>query len=602
MKTKLYILIALAALSLNANALIYYVDGSKADDSGTGFSWALAKKNIGTVINLNLTSADTVFVKAGTYSYSATSGTAFNTLGVKPVNLFGGFAGTEGRTTQRNKSDKDGNGKIEPWEFTHETVLSFNITDANGLGLYAYQNGVSLFDGFVITGSSTFTIGAANTSKAAIGIYGNWIFRNNTVRNWSIVASLNATGTSNVNAEGALLKVYSGGTSPTLYGNCKIEECLFEKNRSTITATSVPNSDNRQAPFIRIPGSTATDLGANVMRNTVIRNNKTKIDYSAATGITTNATTRGFLVDFAPGGKTDGTISAPTVVKNNLIYNNDAEFVATYNAVQGGVVGALPINGSVTDSVLNNTIANNKLTRLGAALSIAQYSATLPYHKVINNAVYNNTNFDGTNTVQANIFVSTAPDNTVAGSEIFNNVCSGGTTNLTNNSSNTATTNVYGNVLNLATTNTGTNAPYFVAPTSFIGANQVAGSADSIAIAQSNWRINSQSYLIAKGKVTSNKTDKAGLLYSTSNPSVGTFEGGSLTNIWEPTYTDKQFVKVIGNTIYIDVNSPIEVYDVYGRLVVKKTSVNPLVINQRGAFVVKTTESNLNLIQKIIIY
>lgn len=598
MKTKLYILIALAALSLNANALIYYVDGSKADDSGTGFSWALAKKNIGTVINLNLTSADTVFVKAGTYSYSATSGTAFSTLGIKPVNLFGGFAGTEGKTSQRARSDKDGNGIIEPWEFTNETVISFNLTDCNGLGLYAYQTAVSNFDGFVLSGIMTNTIAATGAGKSAIGIYGNWIFRNNTVRNWTITTNLNAVG---AYAEGTLVRYYSGGTSPTFFANNIVDNCLFEKNISTVTASSTPNTDIRQAPFIRVTGSSGADLGKNIFKNSVIRNNKIKVDYTNS-GIAANATTRGLILDFAPGGKTDGTVVVPTVVKNNLIYNNNAEFVASYNATQGGVVGALPINGNVTDSVLNNTIANNKLSRLAAALSIAPYSTTLPYHKVINNAVYNNTNFDGTNTVQANIYVSTAPDNTVAGMAIFNNVCSGGTINLTNNFSNTATTNVFGNLTDLASTNTGTNAPYFYAPTTVPGANRIAGSADSIAIAQSKWTINSQSFLMSKGIVTTNKTDKAGMLFNTSNPAVGAYEGSSISTVWAPTYTERQFVKVVGNFIYLDTNSPIEVFDAVGRLVVRKTNMNPIFINQRGVFIVKTATQNLKLAQKIVIF
>ena len=598
MKTKLYILIALAALSLNANALIYYVDGSKADDSGTGYSWALAKKNIGTVLNLNLTSADTVFVKAGTYSYSATSGIAFNTLGTKPVNLFGGFAGTEGKTSQRSRSDKDGNGIIEPWEFTNETVISFNLTDCNGLGLYAYQTAVSNFDGFVLSGIMINTIAATGAGKSAIGIYGNWIFRNNTVRNWTITTNLNAVG---AYAEGTLVRYYSGGTSPTFFANNIVDNCLFEKNISTVTASSTPNTDIRQAPFIRVTGSSGADLGKNIFKNSVIRNNKIKVDYTNS-GIAANSTTRGLILDFVPGGKSDGTVLAPTVIKNNIITNNDAEFAGSYNASQGGIMGALPINGQVVDSVLNNTIANNKLSRLTAALFISNYNATVPYHKVINNAVYNNTNFDGTNTVQANIGIFNAPDNTVTGMAIFNNVCSGGTANLTNNSSNTATTNVYGNLIDLATTNTGTNAPYFVAPTTVIGTNRIAGSTDSIGIAQSNWKITNQSYLTAKGVVTTNKTDKAGALFQASTPSVGAYEGYNITTILTPSCTSKQFVKVLGHSIYMDVNSAVEVYDAVGRMVIPKTIANPVELNQRGIYIVKTVEKDIQLVQKIIIY
>jgi len=339
MKKNKYTLIALAFIfiSLNANALIYYVDGSKTDDTGNAFSWGTAKKTINAVLNLSITANDTVFVKSGTYSYSASSGTAFSTPGTKIVNLYGGFAGTESNTALRAKSDKDGNGIIEPWEFTNETVISLNITDANGLGLFSYYSSnpstvQNIFDGFVITGTMTNTISSAAAGKSAIGIYGNWIFRNNTVRNWTITTNLNAVG---AYAEGSLVKIFSGnngGSPATQFGYNIVDNCLFEKNITTATTNATPNTDVRQAPFIRMVGSSTGDLGKNILKNSVIRNNKAKLDYSAS-GITVNATTRGFMIDFSPG------VNA-TVIKNNIIHNNDAEFVcktgSNYSATQGG--------------------------------------------------------------------------------------------------------------------------------------------------------------------------------------------------------------------------------------------------------------------------
>jgi hypothetical protein len=602
MKKNMYALIALAFISINANALIYYVDGSKTDDSGNSFSWGTAKKTIGAVLNLSLTASDTIFVKSGTYSYSASSGNALNTLGTKFVNLYGGFAGTETKTVQRAKSDKDGNGIIEPWEFTNETILSFNLTDAIGLGLFSYYTSnpsttPNIFDGFTVTGTLTNTIATSGGGKSAIAIYGNWIFRNNTVRNWNITTNLNAVG---AYAEGALVKLYSGnngGTpTPTQFANNIVDNCLFEKNTSTVTSNATPNTDLRQAPFVRMVGSATGDLGRNLLKNSVIRNNKATIDYSASS-ITVNANTRGFMVDFTPG-------VSSTVLKNNIIHNNDAEFVcktgSNYSATQCGLIGVTPSNNTQTDSVMNNTIANNKLTKLSAALAISNYSSTVPYHKVINNAVFNNTNYDGSSTAQANISVYNAPNNTQAGMLIFNNVCSGGTTNLTNNASNTASTNIYGNVTDLAATNAGANAPYFNAPTSLIGTSRVTGS-DSTAIAQSYWKINSQSYLIAKGIASTNTTDKAGTLFNTSSPSVGAYEEvGIATN--NPSYSENKLVKVKGHAIYVDINSAIEVYDTMGKLVIPKTVQNPVILNQSGLFIVKFTLDNVLIVQKIILY
>ena len=45
---------------------IYFVDASKADNSGAGTSWTTAKKDLQTAIN-SASSGDAVWVKAGTY-------------------------------------------------------------------------------------------------------------------------------------------------------------------------------------------------------------------------------------------------------------------------------------------------------------------------------------------------------------------------------------------------------------------------------------------------------------------------------------------------------------------------------------------------------
>jgi hypothetical protein len=67
-------------------------------------------------------------------------------------------------------------------------------------------------------------------------------------------------------------------------------------------------------------------------------------------------------------------------------------------------------------------------------------------------------------------------------------------------------------------------SPRFKVPTTTVGCNRVAGSTDSIAIAQADWRLNSaSSYLIGKGIVTTNLTDKTGKSFA-STPTVGAYE------------------------------------------------------------------------------
>ena len=103
------------AISVGANATNYYVDGSKADDSGNGQSWATAKKTI-TAAHVLGAAGDNVFVKAGIYSFSAA-------LWTNDRNFYGGFAGTEALPSDRQKSDLDNNGIVEPWEFSNQTIL-----------------------------------------------------------------------------------------------------------------------------------------------------------------------------------------------------------------------------------------------------------------------------------------------------------------------------------------------------------------------------------------------------------------------------------------------------------------------------------------------
>ena len=136
MKTiKLILSIILMAFTAMVNATTtYYVDGSKADDTGNGQSWATAKKTFSAASALATVVGDNIFVKAGTYNYSnGTSATgAFTTA--PNINIYGGFFGSESTQSERATSDLDGNGIIEPWEFTNQTVLNFTLTNgANGI-------------------------------------------------------------------------------------------------------------------------------------------------------------------------------------------------------------------------------------------------------------------------------------------------------------------------------------------------------------------------------------------------------------------------------------------------------------------------------------
>ncbi|MDR1557932.1 MAG: T9SS type A sorting domain-containing protein [Tannerellaceae bacterium] len=106
---------------------VYYV---KVNGTGEGTSWNNASGSIQEMIDKAGTD-DEVWVAAGTY-YPTKKNNQIDErsktfLLKNGVHLYGGFAGNEASIDKRIKSDRNGNGKIEAWEFTRETVLSGNI-------------------------------------------------------------------------------------------------------------------------------------------------------------------------------------------------------------------------------------------------------------------------------------------------------------------------------------------------------------------------------------------------------------------------------------------------------------------------------------------
>ena len=108
----------LTVLICTINAATIYVSSV---GTGGGTSWT-DTKDLAAAITA-ATSSDEIWVKAGTYNATATI------LSLVSKKIYGGFAGTESVKTERVKSDMDGNGLTEPWEFTNESKI-------DGGGLY----------------------------------------------------------------------------------------------------------------------------------------------------------------------------------------------------------------------------------------------------------------------------------------------------------------------------------------------------------------------------------------------------------------------------------------------------------------------------------
>jgi len=149
--------------SISNAQTIHYV---KPNGTGNGSSWANAAGNIQDMIDASA-AGDQVWVAAGTYIPTYNTGTEHytKTFMLKDgVHLYGGFAGNETSISARAKSDKDGNGKVEPWEFTNETILYGRFEGTTIV--YLAQKLVSMgypvafvmetqFDGFSVTNGAT---------------------------------------------------------------------------------------------------------------------------------------------------------------------------------------------------------------------------------------------------------------------------------------------------------------------------------------------------------------------------------------------------------------------------------------------------------------
>jgi len=631
------------AITAGVNATNFYVDGSKADDSGDGTSWATAKKTITAAHALGV-AGDNVFVKAGTYSFSAA-------LWTNDRNFYGGFAGTEALPSDRQKTDLDGNGIVEPWEFSNQTILNFTLTNATGLNFNA-RAAVRVFDGFKITGTQT----ASTTGTTGTYIFGpnmistvtNVVFQNN------IVSDITVTNT--------LTLAYTQGSIMQIFGNnVNVNNCLFEKNTVTLTAAA-SQLDYQQVPLIYLKASAAT--ARNVMQNCIVRNNQVTIDYSA-TALTDVNNSRGLLIAI------DCQATYPTALKNTIVHNNDMIFIpktgSTYSLGNAGAVTNYAAANSQSDSVINCTIAENKGTKTGCAglkVGIQYNNYQYPYVKVFNNVCFDNS-VDGSIGTTGNLTLSAGAVTLLAGGiQIANNYANGGADQIIEN-----TTIVTGNVKDLANDNANASkGAKFTSPSTVTGYNTDAS------IAQSRWMIGSGSYLAAKGIVTTNKTDKAGHSLA-ATPSVGAYEYASnviTVNINEPAtstssvtgagtydygssvtigatpYNGKLFsnwtdasgilstsasytfvatkdntitanivvdpsteirnvsensvVTVRAHNLFVNVSAEVEIYNSVGRLVMNgKTNKSEIQLNESGIYLVKVKTQKGIVVQKVII-
>lgn len=146
------LLLVILTAAPGAQATVYYVNGARPDNTGSGLSWTGAKRDVQEALNL-ATTGDEVWVQAGTYLPTLVPPTTSTTtardqtfyLIDADVKLYGGFVGTESSADQRNPA-------------ANATILSGDLdgsagtADAYHVLVTLYRTSACVIDGFTVQG------------------------------------------------------------------------------------------------------------------------------------------------------------------------------------------------------------------------------------------------------------------------------------------------------------------------------------------------------------------------------------------------------------------------------------------------------------------
>ncbi|MGN0236253.1 MAG: right-handed parallel beta-helix repeat-containing protein [Paludibacteraceae bacterium] len=475
MKKLFFLAGALLCGAISANAVDYLVQTGNTGDA-TWSSEAITALGVAAdhVIDLSkegatLPTTGEIWFAGGEYEFTAQYAITTN------AKLYGGFAGTE--TSVEGRALVTG-GKV--YEFVNPTIFSVTQpTSGDFVKMFPDQTGGVILDGLTIQGSKSTTDGGA------IKVGSNSVVRNCTFLNNSTTAK--------------------GGAVLAYNVNNTIENCYFESN----------SSSQGGALYVATGSGSWGKYTMNVAHNVFVGNSST-----------------------GTGGALQIQGSCTITVDANIFYNNTST----------GHSGAIYDNGGNISIITNNVVFNNSY--LGS-------NNTCCYVKpkyFANNTICNN---------QGNVYFATNTDSAV----VANNVIWGnkqgesasgvsfasatnGLTALNNYTSNTMPTN-RGLVLSLIDSVDNTNytvslkndndttknsddtekiiyGPYFVKPTSFVGAIAAdATNADELLaeLKAADWSLQAKSALINAGTILDYvTTDILGTAREETGYDVGAYE------------------------------------------------------------------------------
>ncbi|WP_455498353.1 choice-of-anchor Q domain-containing protein [Coprobacter sp.] len=223
-------------------------------DSGTIVDLLEQNKTLNAFIS-TLSSNDEIWLCQGTYTLSAPI-----YLNKSGQQIFGGFSGAESTIIEREISDLDGNGIIEPWEFTNASII-------DGAGNYRCIS----IQGDAQTSVNGIVVQNGKTTNGGAGIYLNKgnvlnsIIRNNLVTDCT--ANTAASGIQNISGivNGCLIENNTTDTG-NFYGYgggiaCSSSEAVIENSmvryneiKSTV-ATSVVGNNKGGGIYLQKGGS-----------------------------------------------------------------------------------------------------------------------------------------------------------------------------------------------------------------------------------------------------------------------------------------------------------------------------------------------------------
>lgn len=409
---------------------------------------------------LNLVTGDEVWVAKGSYPFSKQLPAITN-----GITIYGGFSGTETAVSQRTKSDLDGNGIVEPWEFTNTTKfvgLGNSSSTSQNFRMMILNAGKTL-DGVTI--SDIYYSNSGGTTYAA----GGEIQTGALIRN-SIIQNISSVCTSNNGVNGGGLYVNRGGMD-----GCLVENCYCD---------------------ILSSGNTGTTAGAGVLVNGSANDNT-----SPCTGYVINSVIRNCTAGSTTGSKnaSGGGIYANigARVENCVIYNNSA-FANGGNSQGGGIIGNTGGDSNLKGNYfVNLTVVNNFSNGYPSFFPASNYASA--YNCIVWQNGTSSAPVAPATTYSASSCIRISSTTTITGYPyldymFYNTDATTPITNGTNNKANPFTSYTTKVIFSGADNST---YPGFFRPTNFVGSSSVTS--DITNIRQANWTLSSTSPIINKG-------------------------------------------------------------------------------------------------------